>query len=292
MNKNCVRFIFNFAVLTTLFFLASENLSAQTAATKAERVEPFKIGETLNYEVKYSRLLLRGIEVADLSFTINAAPNAPNKIKIKGEVVSKGGLLKLVSYNFLQKFDSLVQTDDFRILQTVRYDQQEDRVRNSEANFDYTAQKVTYREVDPKNPMRPPRMISSPLDGGAAHDLISAFYFIRRQPLAVGKDLTVKISDSGVVYEIPVKITAREQQKSVLGKIWTLRVEPQIFGSKGLLAGEGKMIIWMTDDARHLPVRAQINASIGKIEIKLRRTENLQQLAVSSEQSTVKSKTK
>jgi hypothetical protein len=123
--------------------------------------------------------------------------------------------------------------------------------------------------------MLPPRMITSPLET-SAQDLVSAIYYLRRQPLAVGKEFNVNLSDSGVIYEVPVKVVAREMQKSVLGKLWTLRVEPQIFGGKLPLAGEGKMFIWVTDDARHLPVRAQIQANIGKIEIKLRRAENLQ----------------
>jgi hypothetical protein len=29
------------------------------------------------------------------------------------------------------------------------------------------------------------------------------------------------------------------------------------------------MVIWITDDARRIPVRSQVNASIGKIEIKI-----------------------
>lgn len=291
MKRSWVRFSRRIAFgAIALFFVASFNLFAQTPNGTAKNsasvstlvesprpaIEPFKIGETLAYEAKYSRLIFRGIDVADLTFkVVDDAPDTPNKIQFKAEAVSKGGLLKMVSYSFLQKFDSTVQTDDFRILQTVRYDEQDERVRNSEANFDYSAKKLMYREVDPKNPMSPPRMISSSLES-PVQDLISSFYYVRRQPLAVGQELTVKLSDSGVIYEVPVKITAREQQKSVLGKFWTLRVEPELFGERRPLSGEGKVIIWMTDDARHLPVRAQIHAHFGKIEIKLRRAENLQ----------------
>jgi hypothetical protein len=266
--------------------LCSIFLSAQTkeksigiapeAVTSA--VEPYKIGETLTYEVKYSRLLLRGLDVADLTFSVvEDKQNAPNKIQFKAEAVSKGGLLNLVSYSFLQKFDSIVQTDDFRILQTVRYDEQDKRIRNSEAHFNYAAQKLTYREVDPKNPMSPPRMISSPLET-SVQDIVSAVYYLRRQPLAVGKQFSfsVRLSDSGVVYDVPVKVTARQQIKTVLGKFWTFRLEPEVFGDRRPLAGDGKMIVWVTDDARHLPVRAQIQANIGKIEIKLRGAKNLQ----------------
>ena len=246
------------------------------------RNEPFKIGETLEYGVTWSRLRLQGLDVAEMTFKIVEDPkNAPNNILLKAEAVSKGSLLKIASIfapgniSFVQKFDSTVQTDDFRILRTVHYDENNKRIRHSEANFDYTASKVTYRETNPNNSMSPPRMITSPLDA-SVQDIISAIYYLRRQPLAAGQEFTVNLSDSGVVYDVPIKVVAREQQKSVLGKFWTLRVQPQIFGEKRPLAGDGKMSIWITDDARHLPLRAQIQASIGKIEIKLRRAENLQ----------------
>jgi len=35
------------------------------------------------------------------------------------------------------------------------------------------------------------------------------------------------------------------------------------------------MIIWMTDDARKIPVRSQVNSPIGRIEIKLKTAKNL-----------------
>ena len=286
--KSCVRFLGSSAILIAFVFALSSHLTAQSAsATKHNanysspapiplKVEPFKIGETLVYEAKFSRLLLRGIDVADLTFTVaDDVKKSPNKIQLKAEVISKGSLLKLVSYSFLQKFDSTVQTDNFRILQTVRYDEQDKRIRTSNADFDYVSNKLIYRESDPNNLMSAPRMIISPLES-SAQDLISAFYYLRSQPLAVGQEFTIRLSDSGVVYEVPVKVVARELLKSVLGKLWTLRIEPQLFGEKRPLPGEGKLLIWVTDDARHIPIRSQIQASIGKVEIKLRSTTNLQ----------------
>lgn len=257
--------------------LAQTRPAESVSATANLSGEPFKIGENLTYEVSFSRFVLRGIDVADMTFSVAGDDeNNQNNLVLKAQAVSKGGLLKIFSYSFLQKFDCTVQTrDEFKVLQTVRYDEQDKRIRNGKADFDYARQKLTYREIDPNNPLAPPRMIVSALDG-AVQDLISAVYYLRRQPLAIGKSLTVRLSDSGVVYQVPISITARERINTVIGKVWTLRVEPQIFGDKRPLAGDGKMIMWLTDDQRHLPVRTQIQAKVGKIEIKLKRAENLQ----------------
>lgn len=260
------------------FLLAAFLLSFVTAAAQKSK-EPFVIGETLEYEAKYSRLLLRGIDVADLSFKVASDPQQKNCMLFQAEAASKGGLMKLVSYSMRQKFDSTVEmTGNYRILQTIRYDEQDERIRQGEAKFDYLKEQLTYSETDPKNPNAAPRMIMSELDA-PAQDLVSAFYYLRRQPLEVGKNLTVAISDAGVVYQIPVRVVARERITTLFGKVWTLRVEPEIFGEKRLINdNEGKLTVWFTEDARHIPVRAQVQSKIGKIEIKLRRADGLQAL--------------
>ena len=59
----------------------------------------------------------------------------------------------------------------------------------------------------------------------------------------------------------------------MLGKKWCWRVEPQVFGDNRLIAQEGDMTLWITDDARRIPVRARIHAKIGKLEVKLKSVE-------------------
>lgn len=133
---------------------------------------------------------------------------------------------------------------------------------------------VTYVETDPKDASRPPRKIASQI-GPDVQDLLSGLYSLRIRPLVVGEQFDISVSDSGLVYEIPVKVTAREKQKSIFGKVWCYRLEPQIFGENRLISGDGSMIIWIMDDKRRIPIRSQVNASIGRVEIKLRSAKNL-----------------
>jgi hypothetical protein len=273
--QHLLLFVVFFTPILTAPAQSAANSALNQSAVKNAALEPFTVGESLSYEAKWSKSLLRGIDVADLNFKIVKAPDSEgNRLLLQGEAVSKGTLMKIARFSFLQKIDSTVDANNFRILQTIRRDEQKDRIRDGEARFDYKSRRVVYREVDPNNPLVAPRLISSPLDN-ATQDLLSAVYFLRRQPLAVGKDFELSVSDSGVVYRIPVRVAAREELRTVLGKVWTLRVEPEVFGDKRLVPGEGKMIIWFTDDARHLPVRSQIQADVGKIEIKLKQAENL-----------------
>ena len=232
---------------------------ALAASASAQQTVPFEDGETLTYEGKVSKII-QGIAVADLTFTVDRAADAD--YLIKAEARSKGSLLKLFRFSFLQKLETTIDDDAFRVTRTVKHDVQKDRVRDSEALFNYGDKRVTYTEVDPKDPMRPPRKIASEIEG-TTHDLVSGVYTLRMLPLAVGKTFHLKISDSGLVYDVPVKVTAREMQKTEIGKVMCFRVEPQVFGPGRLIENDGSMVIWITDDARRLPVRSRVDASVG-----------------------------
>ncbi|CAN5574967.1 MAG: DUF3108 domain-containing protein [Pyrinomonadaceae bacterium] len=261
--------LFAIFVVTAAF---AAMLSAQANGGNRSKAMPFANGETLTYEGKISRIV-RGIAVADMTFTLLQPSKTENYI-VKGDARSKGTFLKLFRFSFSQQLQSTISNREFRILKTVKHDVQKDRVRDSEALFDYQQERVTYIETNPEEPMRPPRKIASEIEE-TTHDMISGIYSLRMLPLAVGKTFDLTISDSGLVYKIPVKVTAREQQKTILGNVWCLRVEPDVFGRNRLIEKEGSMIIWMTDDARKIPVRSQINSPVGRIEIKLKTAKNL-----------------
>ncbi|MDQ2747835.1 MAG: DUF3108 domain-containing protein [Acidobacteriota bacterium] len=236
-------------------------------AQSKQKIAPYNAGEKLYYEAKFNKVI-RGIAVADLNFSVENAANDKDFL-IKSDVVTKGSLLKLFTKKFVQNYQSTVSGADLNIKRTVKRDQQGDRVRESEALFDYKAKKVIYVETDPNDAARTPRQMASPIPDDT-QDLVTGIYTLRRLPLAVGKVFELNLSDSGLVYKIPVRVAAREQQNTLLGKIWCFRVEPELFGENRIIEQKGSMIIWITDDANRLPVRAQINLNIGRFEVRLR----------------------
>lgn len=266
--------VFGVKILTLVGFIGifSIVLCGQSNGRTVVRTLPFIDGENLTYEGKISKII-RGIAIADLSFTLQKDPNGEDYI-VKAEARSKGTLLKIFRFSFLQELESSIDADNFRATRTVKHDVQKDRVRNSETIFDYRERRVTYVETDPNEPMRPPRRIASRIDD-VSHDLISGLYSLRLLPLAVGKSFRMTVSDSGLVYDIPVRVTARELQKSIFGRKWCFRIEPQVFGPNRLIEREGDMTIWITDDARRLPVRSVVNSPYGKIDIRLKSAKRL-----------------
>jgi len=243
---------------------------ATMTAAQAPRDLPFAPGETLVYEARVSKFL--SSDVADLTFTVGEN-NKPGTIEINADAKSKGTLLKLARYSFLYQFTSNIDTAAWRILSTERTTAEKERRRTGEAKFDYQEKRVTYVETDPANPMRPPRKIASGIDDDT-QDVVSAIYSLRLVPLSVGKRFAVTVSDSGLVYEVPVTVAAREMQKTMLGKVWCYRLEPVVFGPGRMVEDKGKLTIWITDDARRLPVRARIDTNFGKVDVKLKTISN------------------
>lgn len=232
---------------------------------------PYLEGESLSYDAKVSKLIFRGISVAEMNFVVSTAPDGHNFL-VKGEAKSKGTLIKLFNFSFLQNIESTVDSENFNILKTIRRDEQGERVRISEAVFDYTEKKVTYVETDPKDAARPPRRIASSIEA-KTYDIASGIYILRHLPLSVGKNFVLNISDTGLIYQIPVRVTAREVQNTVLGKVSCFRLEPEVFGPGRMIENKGSMIIWITDDKRRIPVRGVVNTTLGKVDIKLRKVE-------------------
>jgi hypothetical protein len=198
-----------------------------------------------------------------------AAGQDPGDLVIKADASSKGTLLRIARYSFLYQFSSDIDGKNFRIERTERKAAEKERLRNGEANFDYTQKRVTYIETNPAEPMRPPRKIASGIDD-QTHDVVSGIYALRLLPLAIGKTFHLTVSDSGLVYDVPVRVTARELQKTILGKVWCFRVEPGVFGPASMIDDKGSMTIWITDDVRRVPVRSRIDTSFGKIDVRLR----------------------
>jgi hypothetical protein len=129
---------------------------------------------------------------------------------------------------------------------------------------------VFWTERDPNNPSREPRTASTTFSG-RVQDVLSAIYYLRTQPLVMGKSLDLMVSDSGRVYEVPVHVVEKKRMKTILGRVEALRIDADIFGPGSLLDGEGRLSIWVTNDSRRVPVSARVKTEYGTFDITLRK---------------------
>ncbi len=237
---------------------------------------PFSSGEELVYQGEFNKGLLHGIDVAEFRFkaAIEGAPGRgpsetdPLVLRLVGDVVSKGLFPRIAGFRFHEHVESTVDPGPFTVLRTNKLEEQGKRVRASEAVFDHATKKVTWTERDP-NQSQPPR--TNTLDfSEPIQDILTVIYFLRTQKLEIGKSFDVPVSDTGRVYRFAVAVVERKQLNTVLGRINAVRIDPSLFGEDGF-ARRGSLSIWITDDSRRLPVKAQLKVDLGTFDIKLKR---------------------
>ncbi len=276
-----IRFI---VALAFMFALASlSTLASGDEDGRKNAAHPFEPAEHLVYEGEFSKFLLRGIKIAEFSFTSthdnlkDGAPNSSSEsthLALVGDVKSEGWFHKLFNLEFHFRLETLVERDTFSVLKSTKLDEQGKRIRTSEAVFDHKAKQVQWTEINPKDPQASPRVVNSPLEGHV-HDIMSAIYFLRTQPLEPGKRFEISLSDSGQVYPVPITVVAEpKRMKTVLGKVPVVRLDVELFGEARAVEGDGRMSIWMTTDARRIPVRGRVSTDLGTIDIKLKKYSN------------------
>lgn len=274
-------------VLVTALFLSvavcSSNLAPQSSAQKALTTinrMPFEPKEQLYYEAEFSRAIFRKLDVADLEFSAGRTILTPNNEEsdqspevfiFKADIASKGFFTRLFNLNFKERVESIVEPRTFTVQRTSIYDQQGKRVRTSESIFDSSKGKMSWTLRDPNNPSQEPRQIITDFSG-QIHDVLSAIYFIRTQPLIVGKSLEIFIGDGGQVYKVPIRVVEKKRMKTILGKVEVVRVDPELFGPDRLIDSEkGHFSLWLTADQRRIPVVAKVKTDYGTFDIKLKK---------------------
>lgn len=280
------------AIVFSSIALATDTPKEHTPPRAATPM-PFVPSEQLVYEGEFTKMLLRGIKIAELRFTANraaapagqqkpegAAPDA-SQLLLTSDVESKGWFRKLFGINFRYHVETTVGEDSFNVLRTTKLDEQGKRVRTSEAHFDYQGKRVEWTERDPNNQGQAPRVVTADLEG-PTQDIVSAVYFMRTLPLTPGHTFNLAISDSGRIYQVPGRVVAeKKKMKSVLGKVSVVRFDVDLFGEGRPIEGKGKMSVWVTADDRRIPVRARLSHDMGQLDINLKsiQRENLQTAA-------------
>ena len=275
-------------VFITLLTVAI-SIAATLPSVRAQRAESpsktqhFERGEELHFEAEFSRALIRKLDVADLKFRATRTPlketsastdSKPYALTFSAEVASKGFFARLFNLKFRERVESTVEPVSFTVQRTTILDEQGKRVRTTESTFDRSAGKMTWTSRDPNNPSAEPRQAITDFSG-QLQDVLSAIYFIRIQPLEVGKTFEIFIGDGGRVYKIPIQVIEKKRMQTILGRTDVLRINAELFGPERLINKEkGEFSIWITDNARHIPVGGRVKTDYGTFDIKLKRIIN------------------
>ncbi len=105
------------------------------------------------------------------------------------------------------------------------------------------------------------------------HDIVSAFYYVRTLDIGkMKKDSTLYLNNffDDTTYTLGVRYLGRQTIEVDAGEFRCLVIEPLVLEG-GLFKNEGRIVIWLTDDERKIPVKVATKILIGYVGAELTR---------------------
>lgn len=166
-------------------------------------------------------------------------------------------------YQVRDRIDAWVASEPLRAIE-YRQDQHEGHYRGDlQVIFDHGKHTAT-RTV--KGETKPPITIPA-----GTFDPLSALYALRRRSFAVGDTVEISVTDGKRCVLGKGKVLREEKVKTPAGTFDTFLVEPELHQVKGVFekSPNAKIHIWLTKDARHMPVKVTSEVIIGHFTAEL-----------------------
>jgi hypothetical protein len=232
--------------------------AARPAAPKKEMAVPFKPGETLDYDVGWSSFVTAG------TATIVVKEKKPSYGSTAYYIVAEGRPTAIVSklYTLYYKADTLIDAFSLLPQRGSLYSEEGKRHRMKTTTFDQGAKKAIF-QVETRTVVKKDLAIPR-----FTQDALSAIYVLRSIPFKTGDRFNMPVSDNGQIYKVQMQVGAAEPVKTGMGTVNGLRITPVITGpDKDAPKG---LALWISDDARRLPLKMEAQLLVGKFVITLR----------------------
>ena len=218
---------------------------------RSPKSNPFKVGERLVYSIQWMGIEAgTGIlEVGDRTdyqgiptyHFVSRARTSPNFSKF---------------YPVEDRLDSFAAVEGLRSHLYVRHLREGFYKHDSTTTVDHQIGKAYYQDKTYKT------------KSGVKDDLCGLYYFRTLKDLEPGKTVVIEVFAYKKTWEIVANILGRERVVTPAGAFDTLKIEPLI-KHRGIFKNLGRVFLWVTDDARRLPVMVQSKIIIGEITASL-----------------------
>jgi hypothetical protein len=226
-----------------------------------EKEPPFAPGEKLTYDVLWSIF-----PAGEVSATLRSADKGPEDTYEVVTTARSQGFVSLL-YSVQNEFHSLFDPRSACSRSISKKINEGRRHKQTRIVFDSPRKLAILDERDLSRPHDPPKHAENEIPA-CVEDVVTGFYFLRRQDFQVGKPIQLPVNDGAKTYDVTVEVQAHEPIQTPLGSREAFRVEPKVFGS--LFKRKGRMLIWFSDDEQHLPLRIKFLVSIGSLTGTLR----------------------
>lgn len=240
--------------VAVLMLSTGMTLQAPTVPLRSIENEAFGYGERLDYDVGY-----KFITAGKASFIVGTDPVMIDGRKcydIRFDVASLESLDWL--YRVRDRYRTYVDVDG---IFPWKFEQ---RIREGNYRRDFTA---TFDQVS-----RKARTTDGTFDVPAfVHDVVSAFYFVRTHDLKKyrkGQTIALKNFFDKETHDLEVRVLGRQRVEVKAGTFDCVVIEPLV-KEGGLFKSDGRIMIWLSDDDRKIPVKVSTKVVIGSIDAEL-----------------------
>ncbi len=218
----------------------------------------FLPGEGYQYKIKYGILTI-GEAIVDVDskvFTING--RICYKVSVIGKTAGMTTLFKVKN-----SYVSYIDTSAF-VPHKFFYSARENNYKRDQViDFNHQKNEVIKTEKDERKSFKIPNNCL---------DVVSGYYFLRTvdfSKYSLGGTFTAPLFFDEEQYSMKVKYAGKGTINSKFGKIKVLKLNPVLPNNK-LFEGENAIRIWVSDDANRVPIKIEVDFSIGTIDMDLK----------------------
>lgn len=220
-------------------------------STSAVAASPdFASGETLDYDLSWSR-----ISGGSARMTIGKVAGEP---AYRITSIGKSGTFFSRFFKVRDEIESIVSASDFSTTEYHKVLNERGKVKDE----------LTVVNQDEGLAIRKGKSIKVPRP---VFDPLSLIYHIRTLDLSPGLAHEFTVLADGRLYTLRATVLNRETITTGAGTFRCVVVEPKMESQAGVFRDEqNRLLIWYSDDDRHLPVRVRSDVKIGSITVSLR----------------------
>lgn len=229
--------------------------------------DPIWVGEKLVFSISYF-----GIAAGD--FTLEVMPY--KTVGLRKAYHVKGNAISSSVFSLFYRLNDVVESYfDFEGTFSHRFHVVMDETKQSrdalELNDSEKQQTYYWNRWHPKDGQFTETKQFGPIQP-FSQDSLSALYFLRTMPLTDGSVVTMPVVSEGKTWEAVCSVLRREMRDTPMGRVQTIVIQPDA-KYQGILKKNGDSFLWVTDDARHLPVRLEAKVKIGTVVANLKKME-------------------
>ena len=238
---------------------AAAESGRQASVDVGAHIQPLRQGfdfprQTLRYEAEY-RFWTAGVATLRIE-------RSGNQEHLAAAADSTGVVALL--FRVQDRFNSYFDAQKLCSTRLTKHAEEGSHWRETSISFDYASGKSILEEKNLKTGQS--KRVENVIPG-CVTDVASGILYVASLPLEPDATYSFPLNDGGKTVTIQAHVEGKEQIKTPAGTFQTIRVGPQ--GDYSALKNRGRVLIWYTDDARHLPIQMQARMLWGTLTVYL-----------------------